>query len=65
MEKLIFEIPQKREPLTCTHVNFRTDTTHISMLNEMIINTGLSPRTILEKSIEYAYNNYEVKQKGK
>lgn len=64
MEKLIFKIPQKRALLTCTHVNFRTDTDHISMLNEMIEKTGLATRDVLERCIEYAYNNYEIRIEG-
>ena len=45
--KLVFEIPQKRELLTVPHLNFRTDMAHIDMLNSMIEDTGFSTRTIL------------------
>ncbi len=61
--KLVFEIPQKRELLTVPHLNFRTDMAHIDMLNSMIKDTGFSTRIVLEKCIEFAFEHYEVQVK--
>lgn len=62
--KLVFTIPQQRELIKCDHINLRTDMEHIEMLNAMIKDTGFSTRVIMEKCIEFAFNNYEVKRVG-